>query len=86
MLTLSRCLGLLLMMTFAVSAQQTKTVTVTKCQDCSTKASKAFQACSANGGAARAGACQKAYQSKMGNCNKKWCSPKTMKVKVKTGA
>ena len=87
MLTLSRSFGLLLLMTFAVSAQQTKTITVTKCQDCSTKASKGFQACMAGGGAsAKSGVCQKTYQSHMTHCNKKWCSPKTTRVRVKTGA
>jgi hypothetical protein len=68
-----------------LTAQQ-QTITVTKCQDCSNKASKTLQACMAGSGAAGAQACQKSYQGKMNHCNKKWCNPKTKKIKVNTRA
>lgn len=77
-------LALFLLATLAASAQQT--AVITKCQDCSTKAAKTLQACMVTGGSANAGGCQKTFQKKMTQCNKKWCSPKTTKVKVNTGA
>ena len=82
MLILPR-LGLVLTLAITVSAQQT--VTITKCQDCSTKAAKYLQSCMVAGGA-NSGGCQKTYQKKMMHCNQKWCTPKTTKVKVKTGS
>ncbi len=84
MLTFPR-LAFFLLTTIAVSAQQT--AVITKCQDCSTKAAKTLQACMVAGGssAANGSACQKVYQRKMTHCNKKWCSPKTTKVRVNTG-
>jgi len=88
MLTFPRRLALgllLLLITISASAQAPQTVTVTKCQDCGTKASKALQSCMAAGGGAVPG-CQKTYQKRMTHCNKKWCNPKTTKVKVKTGS
>ena len=85
MLTFPRCLGLafLFLMTFTASGQQPKSVTITKCQACSTKASQALQSCMASGGNAAAPGCQKTYQQRMKHCNNKWCSPKMTKVKVK---
>ena len=83
MLTLQR-LALFLLTTLVASAQQT--AVITKCQDCSTKASKTLQACMVASGSANAGGCQKTFQKKMAHCNKKWCSPKTTRVKVNTGA
>jgi len=82
MWTLPRRLGLGLLLLIPVSLPAQQTVTITKCQDCGTKASKSLQACMAGGG--NVPACQKTYQKRMTHCNKKWCNPKTTKVKVKT--
>ena len=84
MSTLPRCLGLGLLLMMTVTAQQQ--VTITKCQNCSTNASKALQSCMVSGGNAAAAGCQKTYQKRMTHCNKKWCSPKMTKVKVNTGS
>jgi len=80
--------GLVLLLTpvSILTAQQQQTITVTKCQDCSNKASKNLQACMATGGGANAAGCQKSYQRRMTHCNKKWCNQKTKKIKVTTGA
>jgi hypothetical protein len=61
-------------------AQAPKTVTITKCQDCSNKAGHFLQSCMAKGDAT---ACQATYKKKMAHCNKKYCNPKTTKVKIK---
>jgi hypothetical protein len=93
MLTLKRHrgLGLLFLLTIPVSilgAQQPtapKTVKISSCQNCSTKASKSLQSCTAAGGGnSQALACQNSYKKRMAHCNKKWCTPKTTKVKVAT--
>ena len=76
-------IGLIAMMTLTAASGQ-QTVTITKCQDCSNKASKTLQGCMAAGGP-NVPACQATYQKRMLHCNKKWCSPKTKKVVVKTG-
>ena len=71
----------------ALLAQAQKTMTVPKCQNCTTQASKGLQGCMASGGgSANAQACQKTYQKKMTHCNKKWCAAKTTKVKVNTAS
>jgi hypothetical protein len=80
-------LGLLLCATVPVPsllAQGPKTVTVPKCQDCTTKASKILQGCQAGGNNAQA--CQISFKKHMAHCNKKWCTPQTKKVKVNTPA
>ena len=84
MLTLPRRLGLVLALTITISAsaQAPQTVTITKCQDCTTKASKTLQACMASGG--NVPGCQTVFQKRMKHCNKKWCDPKTTKVRVRT--
>ena len=61
-------------------AQGPKTVTVTKCQNCSTKAGKTLQTCMAAHG--NPADCQAAYKKKMTHCNKKYCNAKTTKVKI----
>jgi hypothetical protein len=84
-------LGLLLFVAIPAStllAQAPKTVTVPKCQACGTKAAKTLQSCMAAGGnsTSNAQACQKSYQKKMTHCTKKYCTPKTTKVKVNTAS
>ena len=71
------------MLSFTAASSAQQAVTITKCQNCSTNASKSLQACMATSGNAGAAGCQKAFQKRMAHCNKKWCSPKMTKVKVK---
>jgi hypothetical protein len=68
----------------AVLAQGPTTVTVPKCQDCTTKASKKLQSCTAGGSNAQG--CQASFKKHINHCNKKWCTAKTKKVKVNTPA
>jgi hypothetical protein len=73
--------GLMLALIVPAAAQQgPKTVMIPKCQNCTTKASQALQACMAGGNAP---SCQARYQKSMVHCNKKFCGTKMTKVKVK---